>query len=79
MVGHVELRGGGSRAEMHRATLGMGIQLAHTSQGHGRRLIDAAITWARDDAGLAWLDLGVFSANDRARAQALCAASASWR
>lgn len=72
VVGHAELRGGRMRAEMHRATLGMGIQLEHTSQGHGRLLIDAAIDWARGDAGLAWLDLGVFSANVRARRLYAC-------
>lgn len=67
VVGHVELRGGRVKAEFHRATLGMGIQLEHTSKGHGRRLIDAAIAWARDDAKLSWIDLGVFTGNERAR------------
>src|SRR6185295_8302496 len=67
MVGHVELRGGRVPAEMHRATLGMGILRAHTGQGHGRRLVEEAVRWARDHAGLTWIDLGVFSSNAPAR------------
>jgi ribosomal protein S18 acetylase RimI-like enzyme len=45
----------------------MGIERAHRGQGHGRGLLAAAIAWARE-AGLAWLDLGVFAHNPRARA-----------
>lgn len=68
VAGHLELRGGRIPAEMHRATLGMGVLRRHTGQGHGRRLIEAAVAWARDDARLAWIDLGVFANNARARA-----------
>lgn len=67
VLGHVELRGGRVTAEMHRTTLGMGILRAHTGQGHGKRLLEAAIRWARDEAKLAWIDLGVFSNNTPAR------------
>jgi RimJ/RimL family protein N-acetyltransferase len=67
VVGHLELRGGRIQAEMHRATLGMGISRAFTGQGHGRRLIETAIAWAREEAGLSWIDLGVFASNERAR------------
>jgi RimJ/RimL family protein N-acetyltransferase len=68
LAGHLELRGGRIPAEMHRATLGMGVLRSHTGQGHGRRLIEAAVAWARDEAGLSWIELGVFSTNPRARA-----------
>lgn len=67
VVGHLELRGGRVPAEMHRATLGMGILRAYTGQGHGQRLVAEAVRWARDDAGLRWIDLGVFSNNHPAR------------
>jgi RimJ/RimL family protein N-acetyltransferase len=67
VVGHLELRGGRISAEMHRATLGMGLLRAFTAQGHGRRLLEAGVRWARDEAGLRWIDLGVFSANTPAR------------
>jgi RimJ/RimL family protein N-acetyltransferase len=67
VVGHIELRGGRVPAEMHRATLGMGMLRAFTGQGHGRRLLETAVAWARDEASLAWIDLGVFSGNAPAR------------
>jgi RimJ/RimL family protein N-acetyltransferase len=67
VVGHVELRGGRVTAEMHRATLGMGILRAYTGQGHGQRLLETAVRWARTEAGLSFVDLGVFSGNAPAR------------
>lgn len=66
VVGHIELRGGRIQAEMHRATLGMGINQPFVGQGHGRVMIQAAVAWARDEAKLAWIDLGVFAHNERA-------------
>jgi RimJ/RimL family protein N-acetyltransferase len=67
VVGHVELRGGRVPAEMHRATLGMGILRAYTARGHGGRLLETAVRWARGEAGLSFIDLGVFSGNAPAR------------
>jgi GNAT superfamily N-acetyltransferase len=65
--GHLDLHGGRLPSEFHRATLGMGIERGWRGQGHGRALLAAAIAWARS-AELAWLDLGVFAHNRRARA-----------
>ncbi|HWO18278.1 MAG TPA: GNAT family N-acetyltransferase [Kofleriaceae bacterium] len=67
IVGHLDLRGGRLPAELHRATLGMGLERPARRQGHGRALIETAIVWARA-RGLAWLDLGVFAHNRPARA-----------
>ncbi|MBA3394542.1 MAG: GNAT family N-acetyltransferase [Deltaproteobacteria bacterium] len=67
IVGHVDLTGGRLPAELHRATLGIGIQRRARGQGHGRALLETVITWAREHR-LAWLDLGVFAQNSRARA-----------
>jgi ribosomal protein S18 acetylase RimI-like enzyme len=47
--------------------LGMGVERGFRGQGHGRALLAAAIAWAKN-AELAWLDLGVFAHNRRARA-----------
>jgi RimJ/RimL family protein N-acetyltransferase len=66
IVGHVDLRGGRISSEMHRATLGMGIEQAFTRQGHGRRLIDAAVAWALAETPIVWIDLGVFTNNEPA-------------
>jgi GNAT superfamily N-acetyltransferase len=67
VVGHLDLHGGRLPAELHRATLGMGLERPARRQGHGRALIETAIAWGRDH-GLAWLDLGVFAHNGPARA-----------
>ena len=65
--GHIDLHGGRLSSEFHRAMLGMGVERPWRRLGHGRRLIDTAIAWARK-VQLAWLDLGVFAHNRRARA-----------
>jgi GNAT superfamily N-acetyltransferase len=67
IVGHLDLRGGRLPAELHRATLGMGLERRARRQGHGRAMIETAIVWARAH-GLDWLDLGVFAHNLPARA-----------
>jgi GNAT superfamily N-acetyltransferase len=66
IAGHLDLNGGRLPAELHRATLGMGIERPARRQGHGRALIETAIGWAHDH-GLAWIDLGVFAHNAPAR------------
>jgi GNAT superfamily N-acetyltransferase len=65
--GHLDLHGGRLSSEFHRAMLGMGIERGWRGQGHGRALLEVAIAWARTTE-LAWLDLGVFAHNARARA-----------
>ena len=67
IVGHLDLNGGRLPAELHRATLGMGIERVARRKGHGRALIETAIAWGRAH-DLAWLDLGVFAHNQPARA-----------
>lgn len=67
IVGHLELRGGRVPAEMHRATLGMGIERGYTARGYGGRMITAAAEWARKTPKLSWIDLGVFENNEPAR------------
>ena len=68
IVGNVELRGGRVRAELHRATLGMGIARAFRGQGWGRKMLETVIDWAKNEASLSWIDLGVFVHNAPARA-----------
>lgn len=65
--GHCDLKGGNLASELHRATLGIAIEDGHRDRGIGRQMCEAAIAWAKDH-GLAWIDLGVFSANARAHA-----------
>lgn len=67
VAGHIELVGGRVPAELHRAVLAMGMLRPHTGKGYGARLIDTAVAWARSEAKLLWIDLGVFANNAPAR------------
>ncbi len=68
IVGHVDLRGGRLRSEMHRTTLGLGIERAYHRRGLGRALCQRAIVFAREEACATWIDLHVFAENAPARA-----------
>lgn len=67
LIGHIDLSGGRISSELHRAELGMGIERAHRGCGLGAVLLDTAIAWARDEAKLSWIELGVFHCNARAQ------------
>lgn len=67
IAGHIDLRARPERPAAHRAMLGMGVHRDYRRQGLGARLIDAAIAWARDEAGIDWVDLEVLSVNRPAR------------
>lgn len=54
-------------SQMHRATLGMGIELDYRHMGLGKSLMSEAIQWAKAQTFLKWIDLGVFSHNAPAR------------
>lgn len=63
IVGHIDLNSGNLASRQHRARLGMGIEQPFRAQGWGRKLMETALTWARDQPGLEWIDLGVFGHN----------------
>lgn len=67
IVGHCDLKGGHLASDLHRATLGIGLEPAYRDRGQGRVMCETAIVWARAQ-GLAWIDLGVFGPNLRAQA-----------
>jgi len=54
-------------SQMHRATLGMGIELGYRHMGLGKHLMNEATQWAKAHSFLKWIDLGVFSHNAPAR------------
>ncbi len=68
IVGHVNLKGSGLSAGLHRCELGIGIERPHRGGGLGRRLMAAAIGFARGVEALAWIDLQVFAHNAPGRA-----------
>lgn len=65
--GHLDLAGAPIAAALHRARLGVGLERPFRRRGHGAALFALAEAWARE-AGISWLDLGVFSDNAPARA-----------
>lgn len=68
LVGHLYLAGGDLSTEMHRVSMGIGIIASHHRRGGGSLLVSTVIDWAREQPGIAWIDLGVFSDNVPARA-----------
>jgi len=69
VLGSLSLYGGRLLSELHRAGLGMGIEREHRGQRIGTAMVQRAVDWARAQQSLAWIDLGVFSMNARARAR----------
>ncbi|HEY0489307.1 MAG TPA: GNAT family N-acetyltransferase [Telluria sp.] len=67
IAGHIDLRARPERPAAHRALLGMGVHRGHRRKGLGVRLVDTALAWARDEAGIDWIDLEVLSVNRAAR------------
>ena len=63
VVGDVNLRGNRLTAEQHRCTLGIGLLATHRGRGLGRALLATAVDWAKSQAVLEWVDLGVFDGN----------------
>jgi len=55
------------QTQSHRAILGMGIEPGFKRQGLGKKLMQAALEWAREQTHLKWVDLGVFVHNAPAR------------
>lgn len=67
IVGHIDLRALAEAHTEHRCLLGMGVDRAYRRAGLGLALIRHALTWARDEAGLEWVDLQVLASNEGAR------------
>ena len=52
---------------LHRAQLGMGLEIPLRGQGLGKQLLQMAISWAKTQDSLTWIDLSVFAHNTPAR------------
>jgi RimJ/RimL family protein N-acetyltransferase len=66
VVGHLDLRSAQVQTASHRCELGIGIERIARGQGYGRKLLQTAIDWAKEQGSLAWIDLAVFSQNKTA-------------
>lgn len=67
IIGHLELTGPEYKVKQHRAKIAVGVEPPYRRRGLGEGLLRAAIAFA-NDAGLAWLDLWVFTHNRPASA-----------
>ncbi|MES2964259.1 MAG: GNAT family N-acetyltransferase [Bdellovibrionota bacterium] len=68
VVGHASLRSPHSPSGLHRSMLGIGVERHVRGGGWGRKLMQAAISWARDQSSLDYIDLYVFTHNTKAHA-----------
>ncbi len=68
IVGHLNLKGGAVHASLHRVLLGIGLEKKYFGQGLGQDLMRRSIDWAQLQPSLEWMDLGVFTHNERALA-----------
>lgn len=66
IVGHMDLKGSTLAVGLHRCLLGIAIERRFRGAGLGRRLMQAAIDFVRQEPTLEWIDLSVFSHNTRA-------------
>lgn len=64
--GHLDLQGYALRTSAHRCMLGIGIEEDYRSLGLGKRLMETAISFAREIDAIEWLDLMVFAHNEPA-------------
>lgn len=66
VYGHVHLNNNFS-GMYHRAQLGMGLEMSARGQGYGKKLLQLAISWAKEQDSLYWIDLSFFAHNTPAR------------
>lgn len=67
IVGAAGLRTSNIPASRHRASFFIGIEKPFRGKGFGKLLIEKALGWARAQENLIWIDLYVFTFNERAR------------
>lgn len=63
MMGHIDLRSGYMKADLHRTMMGMAILNPYRGKGIGQKLLAHAIEWAKAQPTLTWFDLYVFEKN----------------
>lgn len=62
VLGHVHLKNL-FHGTLHRAQLGMGLEESVRGKGFGKKLLEMAITWAKTQDSLYWIDLSYFAHN----------------
>lgn len=67
VIGACVLKGKKLKSEMHKCALSMGIERKFRKKGYGKKLMDKAIQWAKEQSQLRWIELGVYKNNLAAR------------
>lgn len=66
VLGHVHLNNLFS-GTLHRAQLGMGLEMSARGKGYGKKLLEIVIAWVKTQESLYWIDLSYFSHNTPAK------------
>ena len=66
IVGNAQIAAGELPTNLHRVDLGIGILKEYRNIGLGKRLLNTVIRWCREEPSIHWIDLGVFSGNQKA-------------
>ena len=67
IVGSADIAGGDISKNLHRVDFGIGIIKEYRNMGLGKELMYMIIDWCKEHPGIFWIDLGVFSDNDKAK------------
>ena len=65
IVGSGDIAAGDLKTNIHRVNLGMGIMKEYRGNGNGKKLLGTIIDWCRSEDSVMWIDLGVFSGNQK--------------
>lgn len=68
VVGHVDVRGSELKAAAHRASYSIGLDREQRGKGLAEALTVLALEWLRAETAIEYVDLGVFTHNQAARA-----------
>lgn len=63
IIGRVELSGHSDKYSLHRSILIITVESRYRKLGLGQKLIATAISWAKEQSDLEWIDLNVFAHN----------------
>ena len=68
IIGNAQISAGDLPTNLHRVDLGISILKEYRNKGLGKRLLNTVIQWCREQPSILWIDLGVFSGNNNAKA-----------
>ena len=67
IIGSAQISAGDLPTNLHRVDIGVGIYKEYRNFGLGQKLFNTIIDWCKEQPSIFWIDLGVFSGNDKAK------------